>query len=77
MHVAILFEIAYTHYMTIKQIGMNLFTLRERRGWTMRKLASKAGVAPSSVLRAEAGYTVTSDILYRIARALGAKLEVR
>jgi transcriptional regulator with XRE-family HTH domain len=62
--------------MTIKQIGKKLFALREHRGWTMRTLASKAGVAPSSVLRAEAGHTVTSHVLASLARALGAKFEL-
>jgi ribosome-binding protein aMBF1 (putative translation factor) len=73
---ALLFVLRYTPYMTLRQIGRRFFELRKDRGLSCRAVASKADCAASTVLRVEAGQAVPSSILYRMARALGTRLEL-
>ena len=48
---------------------------RERRNWSMRELAAKAGVSVSTISRAEAGHEVWLSAALRMADALGVPLE--
>ncbi|GAB2740173.1 hypothetical protein GCM10027174_11970 [Salinifilum aidingensis] len=52
--------------------------MRERLGWTQAELAEEADMTQPAVARFEAGGTVpTIPVLERLARALGAELDVR
>ncbi|BCJ26391.1 helix-turn-helix domain-containing protein [Actinocatenispora sera] len=60
------------------ELGRSVRELRERRGWSQRRLADQAGMTQSAVARFESGGTVpTIPVLERLARALGAELVVR
>ncbi|MGC5010273.1 helix-turn-helix domain-containing protein [Streptosporangium sp. DT93] len=60
------------------ELGRTVRTMREGRGWSQSDLAREAGMTQSAVARFEGGGTVpTLPVLERLARALGADLEVR
>ena len=47
-------------------------TQRENKGWTREELADAAGIAASTVWRAETGrHSLTQPILRKLAKALG------
>ena len=54
-----------------KVFGHNIFTLRDRRGWTQELLAEKAGVSKNSISDVENGQKfVRADTLVNLALAL-------
>lgn len=60
------------------ELGAAVRSLREERGWTQARLAAAAGMTQPAIARFEAGGTVpTIAVLERLAKALGATLEVR
>lgn len=60
------------------ELGASVRQMRENRGWTQARLAEAAGMTQSAVARFEAGGTVpTIQVLERLAKALGARLEVK
>ena len=59
------------------ELGAEVRTLREQRGWSQTELASRAGMTQSAMARFEAGGTVpTLPVLERIASALEMRLSV-
>jgi len=59
------------------ELGRQVRQLREQCGWSQTRLAREAGMTQSAVARFEAGGTVpTIPVLGRLARALGAELDV-
>ncbi|TCO65519.1 helix-turn-helix domain-containing protein [Actinocrispum wychmicini] len=59
------------------ELGVEVRTLREERGWSQTELATRAGMTQSAMARFEAGGTVpTLPVLERIAGALGMRLAV-
>lgn len=60
-------------------IAVEIREARRRRNWTQTELARRVGTSQSAIARLESGtygrYTV--DVLRRIARATGSRLEVR
>ena len=60
------------------QIARQLIALRLKRGLSQAELAKRAGTKQASVSRVETGATVpTLPLLKRLAKALGARLEIR
>lgn len=58
-----------------KEIGKKIKTLRESRGWTQGKLATKAGISPSYVPDLESGKKCPSvELLDSICFAFGITL---
>jgi len=54
-----------------KVFGHNIFTLRDRKGWTQELLAEKAGVSKNSISDVENGQKfVRADTLVNLALAL-------
>ena len=71
-------ERAYEAARLAYELGRSVRELRERRGWSQRRLADAAGMTQTAVARFEAGGTVpTLPVLDRLARALDADLVVR
>jgi HTH-type transcriptional regulator / antitoxin HipB len=59
------------------ELGVEVRTLREQRGWSQTELANRAGMTQSAMARFEAGGTVpTLPVLERIAAALEMRLSV-
>ncbi|RSM61772.1 XRE family transcriptional regulator [Kibdelosporangium aridum] len=59
------------------ELGAEVRTQRERRGWSQTELAQRAGMTQSAMARFEAGGTVpTLPVLERIAAALDMRLSV-
>jgi HTH-type transcriptional regulator/antitoxin HipB len=59
------------------ELGAEVRTLREQRGWSQTELATRAGMTQSATARFEAGGTVpTLPVLDRVATALGMRLSV-
>lgn len=57
-------------------LGRRIAELRERRGWTQRKLADEAKITPTFLSEIENGKrNIGSDVLLRIADALHASLD--
>lgn len=57
------------------RIGLLIRRERERQGLSLRDLAARCGIAHSHILRIENGrYSVTLDILSKVAAALGKKV---
>jgi transcriptional regulator with XRE-family HTH domain len=57
-------------------LGKRIAELRERRGWTQRKLAEEAKITPTFLSEIENGKrNIGSDVLLRIADALHASLD--
>jgi transcriptional regulator with XRE-family HTH domain len=68
---------AYEAARIAHELGRSVRHLREQRGWSQARLAEAARMTQSAVARFEAGGTVpTLPILERLARALGADLNV-
>lgn len=60
------------------ELGRTVRTLREEHGWSQTALAEEADMTQSAVARFEAGGTTpTLPVLERLAKALGASLDVR
>ena len=60
-----------------KVMGENIRRLRTAQGWEQEQLAQIAGITTSNVRSVEAGkYAVNSDVLNKIAGALGAELRM-
>lgn len=57
--------------MTPEEIGAVLQDLREKRGWTFREVARRAGLSHTAVQNAEAGVKSSEDAISRIADVLG------
>ena len=58
-------------------IGFQIHTLREERGWSLAELAQRAGTSASALHRYESGWErFEVATLRRLARALGARLQV-
>lgn len=59
------------------ELGAEVRTLREQRGWTQTELAERAGMTQSAMARFEAGGTVpTLPVLERVAAALEMRLSI-
>ena len=59
------------------ELGAEVRTLREERGWTQTELAERAGMTQSAMARFEAGGTIpTLPVLERIAAALQMRLSI-
>lgn len=59
------------------ELGAEVRTLREQRGWTQTQLAERAGMTQSAIARFEAGGTTpTLPVLERIAAALQMRLSI-
>lgn len=59
------------------ELGAEVRTLREERGWTQTELAERAGMTQSAMARFEAGGTIpTLPVLERIATALQMRLSI-
>ncbi|MEQ0561332.1 helix-turn-helix transcriptional regulator [Amycolatopsis sp. NEAU-NG30] len=59
------------------ELGAEVRTLREKRGWTQTELAERAGMTQSAMARFEAGGTIpTLPVLERIAAALQMRLSI-
>jgi HTH-type transcriptional regulator/antitoxin HipB len=59
------------------ELGAEVRTLRERRGWTQTELAERSGMTQSAMARFEAGGTIpTLPVLERIAAALQMRLSI-
>jgi transcriptional regulator with XRE-family HTH domain len=60
-------------------LGARIRELRERRGLTRDALAAKVGVSAVYIKKLEAGDRISPSLpaLARIARALGAELEIK
>jgi transcriptional regulator with XRE-family HTH domain len=61
------------------RFGLSLRSLRRRRGWTQRELATRAGVSPSAISRIERGGAeqLSVRLLQRVATPLGARINMR
>jgi transcriptional regulator with XRE-family HTH domain len=59
------------------KLGERLMLSRRRLGWTQRQLADASGVRTVTVTRIERGRMphVSLDVVYRLAKALGASLD--
>jgi transcriptional regulator with XRE-family HTH domain len=58
-------------------IGNRIRELRNSRHWSQARLAYESGVTNSNVARVELGrYSIGFDVLYRLASALGADIEL-
>ena len=55
--------------------GERLQRERENRGWTLRDMAGKSGVAASTPLRAEAGHDISLGTAIAFSSALGLSLD--
>lgn len=60
---------------TIDAIGDNVKQYRERRNWTVDQLADRAGIAPRTIARIEAGHDAQVSTLIAVAEALGTTLD--
>jgi HTH-type transcriptional regulator/antitoxin HipB len=59
------------------ELGAEVRTLRERRGWTQTELAERSGMTQSAMARFEAGGTIpTLPVLERVAAALQMRLSI-
>ncbi len=59
-------------------LGQRIRYLRQQRGWTLARLAGRAGTSAPTLHRYENGwYRFEVETLRRIAAALGARLEIR
>jgi HTH-type transcriptional regulator/antitoxin HipB len=59
------------------ELGAEVRTLRERRGWTQTELADRAGMTQPAMARFEAGGTIpTLPVLERVAAALQMRLSI-
>lgn len=57
--------------------GEALRELREKKGWTKKRLAEAAGIAPQTVTQIERGrYGPSTPTLYKLAGALGVEPHV-
>jgi ribosome-binding protein aMBF1 (putative translation factor) len=69
---------AYERARLAYEIGREVRTLREAKGWSQRELAEAAGMTQPAIARCEAGGTVpTLPVLERLAAALDVELVVR
>jgi DNA-binding XRE family transcriptional regulator len=60
-----------------RSLGERIKRLRTEQGFTQEQLAERVGITKSNICNIEAGkYSVGFDILYKIATALGTKLEL-
>jgi ribosome-binding protein aMBF1 (putative translation factor) len=59
------------------ELGATVRRMREQRGWSQTRLAEAAGMTQSALARFEAGGTVPTLVLERIAEASRAHLIVR
>lgn len=60
-----------------KAMGENIRELRCAQGWTQEQLAEIAGITTANLARIEAGkYSVSLDVLNKIAGALRAELRI-
>lgn len=58
-------------------VGSKLRELREAKGWTLRDLAKRTGIAFNHIGRIEQGkYNVTIDTIALIAHALGVEIRI-
>ena len=59
-------------------IGKRIAELRKEKGMTQTQLAKKCGMAQPNIATIEAGKNSTTiDVLERITKALGVKIELR
>lgn len=59
------------------ELGTEVRSLREQRGWSQTQLAERAGMTQSAMARFEAGGTVpTLPVLERVAAALEMRLSI-
>ncbi len=59
------------------RIGLRIRELRKKKNFEAKKLAKVADIDPANLARIEQGrYSVGVDVLYRIAVALGARIEM-
>lgn len=57
-------------------LGRRIADCRERRGWTQKTLAERAGLSPTFLSEVENGHrTPGADALLRLAEAVGASLD--
>lgn len=60
-----------------ERIGRQLADLRTKKGYSVRQLAELAGVSYQNITKIENGkYNVSIDILSKVTKPLGAKLEI-
>ena len=60
-----------------ERIGIQIATLRNEKGYTVRGLAELSGVSSQNITKIENGkYNVSIDILSRVAKALDAELNL-
>ncbi|HET7027293.1 MAG TPA: helix-turn-helix transcriptional regulator [Candidatus Limnocylindrales bacterium] len=69
-------EITRTVIVVSGGLGARIRATRERRKWSLRKLAAAAGLAPSFVHWVETGHTPSVETYARLAQALGLRLEM-
>lgn len=63
---------------SVAPIGLQIQCLRRQQGWSLAELAQRAGTSAPSLHRYEGGWDrFQISTLRKIARALGARLEVR
>ena len=68
---------AYESARVAFELGAEVRTLREQRGWSQNELAKRAGMTQSAMARFEAGGTTpTLPVLERIAGALEMRLSI-
>lgn len=62
---------------TEETIGSRVSSLREYRGWIQRELAERAGISVTflSDVENDKPKSVSADVLFRLARALGTSLD--
>lgn len=60
--------------MQIATIGKRIRALREAKKWSCRELARQADVSANTVLNAEAGRSISTATLARLAEALGVEV---
>jgi transcriptional regulator with XRE-family HTH domain len=68
-------NICHTVQVVPKTIDTNVKQFRERRGWTVDELAERAGIAPRTVARIEAGHDAQVSTFIAVAEALGTTLD--
>lgn len=66
-----------SRYINRKRIGQLIADARRKQGLTLRKLAERSGVSYQNITKIENGrYNVSIDILGKLCRALGLKIDL-